>query len=202
MARYALRNPWWSLKDFHTTKSVSQLQGDAKQVHWQLSAEATEASTSQVTGFNYKEPRTEEEVRDVGKLHSCGHHSGSLLGCAAVGHNPNLSVQGLGVAESMCQPGVIVVLLCLRYLIHFLFEQSCSCCSGPPAASCCQAHISYDNNICCVLLQIALDKAAELMDIVAAGEESSSYAAISQQLADAYQQAGLKDVANFIKAAS
>lgn len=67
MARYALRNPWWSLKDFTTTKTVSQLQGDAKQVHWQLSAEATEASTSQVTGFNYKEPRTEEEVWTWGR---------------------------------------------------------------------------------------------------------------------------------------
>lgn len=62
MARYALRNPWWSLSNFAATKAVSQIQGDAKQVHWQLSAEATEASTSQVTGFNYKEPRTDEEV--------------------------------------------------------------------------------------------------------------------------------------------
>ncbi len=62
MARYALRNPWWSLSHFNATRSTSQLQGDAKQVHWQLSAEATEASTSQVTGFNYKEPRTEEQV--------------------------------------------------------------------------------------------------------------------------------------------
>jgi hypothetical protein len=63
MARYALRNPWWSLGHFDATRSVSELQGDAKQVHWQLSAEATEASTSQVTGFQYKEPRTEQEVR-------------------------------------------------------------------------------------------------------------------------------------------
>jgi hypothetical protein len=62
MARYALRNPWWSLAHFDATRSVSELQGDAKQVHWQLSAEATEASTSQVTGFQYKEPRTEQEV--------------------------------------------------------------------------------------------------------------------------------------------
>lgn len=53
-----------------------------------------------------------------------------------------------------------------------------------------------------VILQIALDKAAELMDIVAAGEQGSSYAAITQQLADEYQKAGLKDVANFIRAAS
>lgn len=53
-----------------------------------------------------------------------------------------------------------------------------------------------------LLLQVALDKAAELMDIAAAGEEGSSYAAITQQLAEAYQKAGLKDVANFIKAAS
>jgi hypothetical protein len=67
MARYALRNPWWSLAHFDATRSVSELQGDAKQVHWQLSAEATEASTSQVTGFQYKEPRTEQEVG----LNSC-----------------------------------------------------------------------------------------------------------------------------------
>jgi hypothetical protein len=62
MARYALRNPWWSLAHFDATRAVSELQGDAQQVHWQLSAEATEASTSQVTGFQYKEPRTEQEV--------------------------------------------------------------------------------------------------------------------------------------------
>eukprot|EP00879_Flechtneria_rotunda_P027676 GHRR01029657.1.p1 GENE.GHRR01029657.1~~GHRR01029657.1.p1 ORF type:complete len:344 (+),score=121.23 GHRR01029657.1:363-1394(+) len=110
MARYALRNPWWSLSDFAAIKATSQLQGTAKQVHWQLSAEATEASTSQVTGFNYKEPRTDE--------------------------------------------------------------------------------------------QVALAEAAELMDLVAAGEDGSSYADITQQLAQAYQRAGLNDVANFIKAAS
>lgn len=65
MARYALRNPWWSLSNFAATKGASQIQGDAKQVHWQLSAEATEASTSQVTGFKYKEPRTDEEVQSL-----------------------------------------------------------------------------------------------------------------------------------------
>ncbi|WIA18097.1 hypothetical protein OEZ85_009575 [Tetradesmus obliquus] len=62
MARYSLRNPWWSLAHFDATRAVSELQGDATQVHWQLSAEATEASTSQVTGFQYKEPRTEQEI--------------------------------------------------------------------------------------------------------------------------------------------
>jgi hypothetical protein len=51
-------------------------------------------------------------------------------------------------------------------------------------------------------LQIALDNAGKLMDLVAAGEGSSSYAAIAQQLAEEYQKAGLSDVANFIKAAS
>jgi hypothetical protein len=71
MARYALRNPWWSLAHFDATRAVSELQGDAQQVHWQLSAEATEASTSQVTGFQYKEPRTEQEVRSRLRL-CCG----------------------------------------------------------------------------------------------------------------------------------
>lgn len=65
MARYALRSPWWSLTNFDALRAASQLQGDSKAVHWQLSAEATEVSTSQVTGFNYKEPRTEEQVRDM-----------------------------------------------------------------------------------------------------------------------------------------
>jgi hypothetical protein len=51
-------------------------------------------------------------------------------------------------------------------------------------------------------LQIALDNAGKLMDLVAAGEGSSSYAAIAQQLAEEYQKAGLSDVANFIKATS
>ncbi|KAF8061990.1 hypothetical protein HT031_004250 [Scenedesmus sp. PABB004] len=108
MARYALRNPWWSLSAFESTRRTSAIAGDAKQVHWQLSAEATEASTSAVTGFNYKEPRTPE--------------------------------------------------------------------------------------------QVALDDAAQLMDLVAAGE--GSYAGVTAALADAYSRAGLKDVANFIAAAS
>lgn len=62
MARYALRNPWWSLADYTATRAASELQGTAKQVHWQLSEAATAASTAQVTGFNYKEPKTEEQV--------------------------------------------------------------------------------------------------------------------------------------------
>lgn len=52
--------------------------------------------------------------------------------------------------------------------------------------------------LCC--LQLALDEAQELMDIAAAGE-GSSFDAIRQPLAEAYQKAGLVDVANFIKAA-
>lgn len=63
MARYAMRNPWWSLSNFAATSACTGLQGDAKQVHWQLSEAATAASTAQVTGFNYKEPKTEQEVR-------------------------------------------------------------------------------------------------------------------------------------------
>lgn len=62
MARYAMRNPWWTLSNFEATRKASALQGDAKQVHWQLSEAATAASTAQVTGFNYKEPKTEQEV--------------------------------------------------------------------------------------------------------------------------------------------
>lgn len=62
MARYALRNPWWSLADLAATRTASELAGSAKQVHWQLSEAATAASSAQVTGFNYKEPKTEEQV--------------------------------------------------------------------------------------------------------------------------------------------
>jgi hypothetical protein len=50
-----------------------------------------------------------------------------------------------------------------------------------------------------LLLQLALDEAQELMDIAAAGE--GGYEGIRQQLAEAYQKAGLADVANFIRAA-
>jgi hypothetical protein len=46
---------------------------------------------------------------------------------------------------------------------------------------------------------LALDEAQELMDIAAAGV--GAYDAIRQPLAEAYQKAGLADVANFIKAA-
>lgn len=63
MARYAMRNPWWTLSNFEGMQKATGLQGDAKQVHWQLSEAATAASTAQVTGFNYKEPKTEQEVR-------------------------------------------------------------------------------------------------------------------------------------------
>lgn len=66
MARYAMRNPWWTLSHFDATVKASALQGDAKQVHWQLSEAATAASTAQVTGFNYKEPKTEQEVGGAG----------------------------------------------------------------------------------------------------------------------------------------
>lgn len=52
----------------------------------------------------------------------------------------------------------------------------------------------------CRRLQLALDEAQELMDIAAAGE-GGGFDAIRQPLADAYQRAGLVDVANFIKAA-
>lgn len=62
MARYALRNPWWTLSNFDATRKATALQGDAKSVHWQLSEAATAASTASVTGFNYKEPKTEQEV--------------------------------------------------------------------------------------------------------------------------------------------
>lgn len=70
MARYALRNPWWTLSNFDATRKATALQGDAKSVHWQLSEAATAASTASVTGFNYKEPKTEQEV---GGLSWLGH---------------------------------------------------------------------------------------------------------------------------------
>lgn len=48
--------------------------------------------------------------------------------------------------------------------------------------------------------QVALDRAAELLDLVAAGE--GSYADVVTPLADAYAAAGLHDVAEFIRAAA
>ena len=47
------------------------------------------------------------------------------------------------------------------------------------------------------LFQGALDKAAELLDMVVAGVEPS-YDAVRDRVAAAYTEAGLKDVANFI----
>lgn len=49
-------------------------------------------------------------------------------------------------------------------------------------------------------LQLALEHAAGLLDMVAAGS-SPSYDAIRSDLADSYREAGLSDVANFINAA-
>jgi hypothetical protein len=75
----------------------------------------------------------------------------------------------------------------------------------------CYKLVNADTLLCCIFcimplvccVQIALDNAGKLMDLVAAGESSSSsYGAIAQQLAEEYQKAGLSDVANFIKAAS
>jgi hypothetical protein len=70
-----------------------------------------------------------------------------------------------------------------------------ACCTRTPCIGLCQLFAF-------ACLQIALDNAGKLMDLVAAGEGSSSYAAIAQQLAEEYQKAGLSDVANFIKATS
>ena len=55
-------------------------------------------------------------------------------------------------------------------------------------------------------LQVALEEAGRLLDIVAAGGDEaagvgSSYSGITEQLAAAYSDAGLKDVANFIRSA-
>ena len=46
-----------------------------------------------------------------------------------------------------------------------------------------------------------MDKAAELLDMVVAGVEPS-YDAVRERLATAYTEAGLRDVANFIPAAT
>lgn len=49
--------------------------------------------------------------------------------------------------------------------------------------------------------QIALDKATDLLDFVAAGLTPGGYEAVRTQLAEQYTAAGLTDVANFIAAA-
>lgn len=46
-----------------------------------------------------------------------------------------------------------------------------------------------------------MDKAAELLDMVAAGQEPS-YDAVRARLAEQYAKAGLSDVANFITTAT
>ncbi len=48
--------------------------------------------------------------------------------------------------------------------------------------------------------QLALERADALLDMVAAGA-SGSYDAVRSDLSDAYREAGLSDVANFIRAA-
>jgi len=114
MARCALRDPWWSLKDIKQVMEWSELTGSASEVRYALSAEAAAKATAMVTQFGYKEPRTPQEV--------------------------------------------------------------------------------------------ALEEAGRLLDIVAAGGDESagvgsSYSGITEQLAAAYSDAGLKDVANFIRSA-
>jgi hypothetical protein len=54
--------------------------------------------------------------------------------------------------------------------------------------------------------QVALEAAGKLLDLVAAGGDaaagvSSSYSDITEPLAVAYSDAGLKDVADFIRSA-
>jgi hypothetical protein len=49
--------------------------------------------------------------------------------------------------------------------------------------------------------QAALDKASNLLDMVVAGSEPS-YDAVRARLAEAYTEAGLRDVANFITSAT
>ena len=51
------------------------------------------------------------------------------------------------------------------------------------------------------LPQVALDKAADLMDLVASGATPGGYAAIREALVAQYTAAGLTDAANFIASA-
>jgi hypothetical protein len=51
-------------------------------------------------------------------------------------------------------------------------------------------------------VEVALDEAERLMDMVAAGGVEGGYEAVRAPLADAYDAAGLTDAANFIRAAS
>lgn len=54
-------------------------------------------------------------------------------------------------------------------------------------------------HVCCT--QLGMDKANALLDYVVAGARPS-YDAVRDELAAAYRDAGLTDVANFITAAS
>lgn len=82
----------------------------------------------------------------------------------------------------------------MHHVMHSVFQTNmCNAISGA-------CPVYYSLCTCVSLcLQLALDEAQELMDIAAAGE--GGYEGIRQQLAEAYQKAGLADVANFIRAA-
>lgn len=108
-ARVALRLPWWTLRaPLAEVQAVAQLEGDADRVMYLLSEEAAAAASATVNKFNYKQPKTTQ--------------------------------------------------------------------------------------------QLALERAAALMNKAAAGA-LPSYVAIRSDLAAAYREAGLSDVANFINAA-
>jgi hypothetical protein len=89
---------------------------------------------------------------------------------------------------SMTLSVMFSVVDCVTHCVMHSVMQSCVC---PVCYTFCTRVL--------LLLQLALDEAQELMDIAAAGE--GGYEGIRQQLAEAYQKAGLADVADFIRAA-
>lgn len=62
MARFALRNPWWSLQDFSAMEALCAIPGGPAAVKYALSDEAAAKSSGQVNNFDYNEPKTDQQV--------------------------------------------------------------------------------------------------------------------------------------------
>jgi len=60
-ARFALGEPWWTLRSYEATRRRAGLPDDPRRVKWLLSEAAAAQSAAQKTGFGHREPRTEQQ---------------------------------------------------------------------------------------------------------------------------------------------
>jgi hypothetical protein len=60
-ARFALGEPWWSLRSYERARQLAGLPDDPRRVKWLLSEQAAAQSAAQKTGFGHREPKTEQQ---------------------------------------------------------------------------------------------------------------------------------------------